>query len=81
MSSAEPSFLTAELPQTLYSIAVIIVVNLVLSGDNAVVIGMAARRLAPRERRVAIVLGGVAAIVLRVILTVVAARLLQVGPR
>jgi YjbE family integral membrane protein len=65
--------------QTLYSIAVIIVVNLVLSGDNAVVIGMAAHRLPPRERRVAIVFGGVAAIVLRVILTVVAARLLQVS--
>ena len=79
MSSAEPSFLTAELPQTLYSIVVIIVVNLVLSGDNAVVIGMAAHRLPPRERRAALVLGGVAAIVLRVILTVVAARLLQVS--
>jgi YjbE family integral membrane protein len=78
LSSAEPSFLTAELAETLYSIAVIIVVNLVLSGDNAVVIGMAAHRLPPRERRIAIVLGGVAAIVLRVILTVVAARLLQI---
>jgi YjbE family integral membrane protein len=75
----EPSFLTAELVQSLYSIVVIIVVNLVLSGDNAVVIGMAARRLPPPERRVAIVLGGVGAIVLRVILTVLAAWLLQVS--
>jgi len=77
LSSVEPSFLTAELVQSLYSIVVIIVVNLVLSGDNAVVIGMAARRLPPRERRVAIVLGGLGAIVLRVILTVLAAWLLQ----
>ena len=65
--------------QTFYSIVVIIVVNLVLSGDNAVVIGMAAHRLQPRERRGAILLGGIAAIVLRVILTVVAARLLQIS--
>jgi YjbE family integral membrane protein len=65
--------------QTVYSIVVIIVVNLILSGDNAVVIGMAAHRLPPRERRAAIVLGGIAAIALRVILTVVAARLLQVS--
>jgi len=65
--------------QTLYSIVVIIIVDLVLSGDNAVVIGMAAHRLPPRERRTAIVLGGAAAIVLRVVLTVVAVRLLQIS--
>jgi YjbE family integral membrane protein len=65
--------------QTLYSIVVIIIVDLVLSGDNAVVIGMAAHRLPPRERRTAIVLGGVAAIVLRVVLTVIAVRLLQIS--
>jgi YjbE family integral membrane protein len=65
--------------QDLYSIFVIIIINLVLSGDNAVVIGMAARRLPARERRIAIVLGGLIAIVLRIVLTVLAARLLQLS--
>lgn len=55
----------------------IIIIDLVLSGDNAVVIGMAAHRLEPRQRKTAILLGGGAAIVLRVLLTAVAAFLLQ----
>ena len=54
----------------------IIVINLVVSGDNAVVIGMAAHRLPPHQRRIAIVIGGSAAIVLRVALTAVASFLL-----
>ena len=54
----------------------IILIDLVLSGDNAVVIGMAARPLRDRQRRLAIVFGGGAAIVLRITLTSVAALLL-----
>jgi len=50
----------------------IVVIDLVLSGDNAVVIGMAAHRLEPRKRRTAILVGGGAAIVLRIALTAVA---------
>jgi YjbE family integral membrane protein len=65
--------------EALYSVLAIIIINLVLSGDNAVVIGMAAHRLAPGDRRTAIAVGGGAAIVLRVILTVVAGRLLQLS--
>lgn len=64
--------------RTLYSVFAIIVINLVLSGDNAVVIGMAAHRLPVNDRRRAIVLGGAAAIVLRIILTVPAMYLLRV---
>ncbi len=56
----------------------IIVINLVLSGDNAVVIGLAAHRLPPKQRRVAIALGGAGAVVLRLILTAVATLLLLV---
>jgi YjbE family integral membrane protein len=56
----------------------IIVIDLVLSGDNAVVIGMAARRLSPENRRRAIILGGAGAVVLRMIFTVAAALLLDV---
>ena len=65
--------------EVLYSVLAIIVINLVLSGDNAVVIGMAAHRLPPGDRRKAIALGGAAAIVLRVVLTVAAGRLLQIS--
>jgi YjbE family integral membrane protein len=54
----------------------IILIDLVLSGDNAVVIGMAARPLAPRQRRIAIAIGGGAACVLRIALTTAAAFLL-----
>jgi len=61
--------------QKLFSI---IVVDLVLSADNAVVIGMAARRLSNENRRRAIVWGGAGAIILRVIFTAAAALLLDV---
>jgi YjbE family integral membrane protein len=50
----------------------IIGVNIVLSGDNAVVIAMAARSLPKPQQRAAILLGSGAAIVLRIILTTVA---------
>jgi YjbE family integral membrane protein len=65
--------------EALYSVLAIIIIDLVLSGDNAVVIGMAAHRLPPSDRRTAIALGGGAAIVLRVILTVAAGHLLQIS--
>ncbi len=54
----------------------IILIDLVLSGDNAVVIGMAAHPLPKRQRRIAILVGGGAALLLRVVLTAVAALLL-----
>jgi YjbE family integral membrane protein len=56
----------------------IIVIDLVLSGDNAVVIGMAARRLSPDQRRRAIIIGGGGAVVLRMIFTALAALLLGI---
>jgi YjbE family integral membrane protein len=60
------------------AILTIIAIDLVLSGDNAVVIGMAARRLPAHQRRKAIVWGGAGAIVLRIIFTIMAALLLNV---
>src|SRR5947199_9763936 len=60
------------------AILTIIAIDLVLSGDNAVVIGMAAHRLPAEQRRKAIVWGGVGAVVLRIIFTVLAALLLNV---
>src|SRR5262245_58722551 len=62
----------------LYSTIQIILVDLVLSGDNAVVIGMAAHRLPLPQRKQAIVFGGGAAIGLRILLTAVAAFLLAI---
>ena len=54
----------------------IILANIVLSGDNAVVIAMAARTLKPEQRGKAIFYGSAAAIVMRIILTIVAIKLL-----
>jgi YjbE family integral membrane protein len=56
----------------------IVLIDLVLSGDNAVVIGMAAHRLSGRQRRVAIIGGATAAIVLRIVLTAIASILLGI---
>jgi YjbE family integral membrane protein len=61
----------------LYSISRIVLFDLVLSGDNAVVIGMAAHRLPAAQRKKAILFGGVAACALRIALTTVAALLLR----
>jgi len=44
----------------------IIVANIVLSGDNAVVIALAARNLSPRHRRRAILFGSAGAVLLRI---------------
>lgn len=54
----------------------IVWINIILSGDNAVVIAMAARSLPPHQQRTAVLFGSGAAVVLRIILTVVAAKLL-----
>jgi YjbE family integral membrane protein len=56
----------------------IIIIDLILSGDNAVVIGMAARKLPPAQRKKAIVFGAGVAVLLRSTLTVVAAYLLNI---
>ena len=54
----------------------IIWINIILSGDNAVVIALAARSLPPKQQKLAIFWGAGAAIVLRIILTLFAVALL-----
>ena len=54
----------------------IIWVNLLLSGDNAVVIALAARSLPPQQQKMAVMWGAGAAVVMRVILTIFAVALL-----
>lgn len=56
----------------------IIGINIVLSGDNAVVIALACRSLPPKQRMIGITLGAGAAIVLRIIFTVIVQQLLDV---
>ena len=68
MALDDPAFWTALLK--------IIGVNIVLSGDNAVVIALAARSLPPRQQKLAIFWGSGAAIVMRIILTLFAVALL-----
>ena len=56
----------------------IVVIDVVLAGDNAIVVGMAAAGLAPSQRRRAIVWGILVATVLRICLALVAVQLLAV---
>lgn len=56
----------------------IIVIDLLLAGDNALIIAMAVRLLPRRERRIASALGAAGAVAMRVVLTFVASRLLSV---
>jgi len=56
----------------------IIVIDLLLAGDNALVIAMAVRTLPKPQRRVALVSGAGLAVAIRVAVTFVAAQLLQV---
>jgi YjbE family integral membrane protein len=57
----------------------IIWINIILSGDNAVVIALAARSLPHDQQQKAVFWGSGAAVVLRIALTVVAAKLLQLS--
>jgi YjbE family integral membrane protein len=54
----------------------IMLVNIVMSGDNAVVIALAAQALPEKRRKPAIILGSAAAIAMRTVLTIFALKLL-----
>jgi len=69
MEFATPQFWAAALE--------IVVINILLSGDNAVVIALACRNLPKRQRMLGIFWGVVGAVVLRIILTFFATQLLQ----
>jgi len=59
------------------TLTAIVLVDLALSGDNALVIGAAASKLHGKQRTQAITFGGIAAIVLRILLTIGAVYILQ----
>ena len=64
-------------PQLLIDILTIVLIDLLLAGDNAVVIAMAVKTLTPKERKLGIAFGAAVAVVLRIGLTFFAAQLLQ----
>ncbi len=57
----------------------VIIIDLILAGDNAVVIAMAVQNLHRKQRKWGIVLGSVAAVLLRVICTFFAAQMLKIS--
>ena len=70
-----PEFLNGEFVVGLFFV---LVTNLILSGDNAVVIAMAARRLEGTQRRQAIIWGAAGAVALRLIFAAVVTYLLYI---
>jgi len=56
----------------------IILINLVLAGDNALLIGLAAKNLPKKQQKQAIFWGTIGAIIVRIVLTIVAVKLLEV---
>ncbi len=64
-------------PEFWIALMQIILVNIVLSGDNAVVIALASRGLPAEQQKKAIFWGSGAAVVMRIVLTIVAVELLR----
>lgn len=62
----------------IYGVLSLVFIDLLLAGDNALIIAMAVRSLAPRERRIGTICGAGAAVILRVVLTIIAVRLLDI---
>jgi YjbE family integral membrane protein len=63
-------------PEFWIGLVKIVWINIILSGDNAVVIALAARTLPAHQQGKAVLWGSGAAVVLRIVLTVIAAKLL-----
>ena len=72
--------LTESLGLSSYGLSVlkIVGVDIVLAGDNAVVIALACRTLPPRQRAVGIILGAAAAVIMRILFTLAVGSLLGV---
>ncbi|HXQ06628.1 MAG TPA: TerC family protein, partial [Bradyrhizobium sp.] len=69
----------SEMQQPAFWVAVgkIIWINVLLSGDNALVIALACRGLAPRQRLWGMIFGAAAAVVFRIIFTGIVATLME----
>lgn len=62
----------------LFAFVKIMIINLILSGDNAIIIAMASRNLPIKKRNFAVFWGVLVAVVLRILLTILALQLLQI---
>ena len=71
-------FLELITPEQLTILGQIIFIDLVLAGDNAIIIGMVASKFPPEQRKKVIVWGIGGAVILRIILTLLTAYLLQI---
>jgi YjbE family integral membrane protein len=65
-------------PEVLTALVQVIIIDLVLAGDNAVVIGLAAAGLPKEQRGKAILIGIIAATVLRIVFAGLTTQLLQI---
>src|SRR6478752_6981957 len=65
-------------PEALSALLQVIMIDLVLAGDNAIVIGLAAAGLPKEQRAKAILVGIIAATILRIVFASVAVQLLQI---
>ena len=64
-------------PQFWLAALQIIYINILLSGDNAVVIALACRSLPPKQKRWGVIWGAAGAVVLRIVLTIFAVKILE----
>jgi YjbE family integral membrane protein len=64
-------------PEALVALVQIIIINVVLSGDNAVVIALACRKLSPKHQKQAFIWGSVGVVILMVALTAIVVWLLS----
>ncbi|NBB52617.1 YjbE family putative metal transport protein [Rhizobium sp. CRIBSB] len=67
-----------ELASQLTALGQVLMIDLVLAGDNAVAVGLAAAALAPELRKKAILIGLAAAVVLRILFALVTVQLLAI---
>lgn len=67
-----------EIGQQLIALAQIVLIDLVLAGDNAIVVGLAASRVAPALRMRVIFWGVIGAVTLRILFAVIATKLLSI---
>ena len=65
-------------PEQIAILTQIILIDLVLAGDNAIIIGMVASKFPPEQRKKVIFWGIGGAVILRIILTLLTAYLLQI---
>ncbi|MFZ5642848.1 MAG: TerC family protein [Bacillota bacterium] len=65
-------------PEIIIAVLSIVIIDIVLGGDNAIIIALASRSLPPEQRKKAIIYGTVGAVVIRITLTGFALYLLKI---